>query len=214
MLLLVLAKDLGSALILFVIYVVMSYAALKKWYILPVAGGVVMLAMLVAGKLMTHVSNRIIAWLDPVSTIDNQGYQVSQSLFAIGTGGWVGSGLFQGRSSTIPVVTKDFIFSAIVEEMGALVGISLILICLSVVFLFFRIARELRDEFYVYVSVGFGTAYAFQVFLTIGGCIKLIPSTGVTLPLVSYGGSSILATFMEFSIVESLYMTTKKRDSR
>ncbi len=213
-LLLVAAKDLGSALILFVIYVVMSYDALRKWYILPVSFLVVVLAMLVAGKVMTHVSNRIIAWLDPLSTIDNQGYQVSQSLFAIGTGGWVGSGLFQGRSKSIPVVTKDFIFSAIAEELGTIVAIALILICLSVVLLFFKIAGEQKDEFYHYVAVGFGVSYGFQVFLTIGGCIKLIPSTGVTLPLVSYGGSSLFATFLMFSIVESLFMTSKKRDSR
>lgn len=213
-LLLAAARDLGTALILFVIYVVMSYVALKKWYILPIAGVVVVLIMAVAGRVMSHVSNRIIAWRDPLSTIDNQGYQVSQSLFSIGTGGWVGAGLFQGRPSTIPVVEKDFIFSAISEELGAVVAICVILICLSCLLLFFHIAREMKDEFYRLVAVGLGTSYGFQVFLTIGGCIKLIPSTGVTLPLVSYGGSSLLATFMVFAILESLYMTTRKRDSR
>lgn len=213
-LLLVAAKDLGTALILFIIYAGMTYAALKKWYILPLSGFAIVMAMVIAGKVMTHVSNRIIAWLDPLAHIENQGYQVSQSLFAIGTGGWVGSGLFQGRSKSIPVVTKDFIFSAIAEELGAIAAIAVILICLSVLLLFFKIASEQKDEFYHYVALGLGISYGFQVFLTIGGCIKLIPSTGVTLPLVSYGGSSIFATFLMFAIVESLYMTSRKRDSR
>lgn len=213
-LLLVGARDLGTALILFVIYVVMSYAALRKWYILPIAGAAVVLIMLGAGSVMSHVSNRLIAWRDPLGTIETQGYQVSQSLFAIGTGGWFGSGLYQGRPNAIPVVEKDFIFSAIAEELGAIYAICLVLICLSCLLLFFHIAREMKDEFYRLVALGLGTSYGFQVFLTIGGCIKLIPSTGVTLPLVSYGGSSLLATFTVFALLESLYMTTKKKDSR
>lgn len=213
-LLLVAARDLGTALILFVIYVVMSYAAFRKWYILPLAAITVVLVMVVAGRMMSHVSNRIIAWRDPLGTIDDQGYQVSQSLFAIGTGGWFGAGLFQGKSGTIPVVAQDFIFSAIAEELGAIVAICIIFICLSCLLLFFHIAREMREEFYRLIALGLGVSYGFQVFLTVGGCIKLIPSTGVTLPLVSYGGSSILATFTVFAILESLYMTTRKRDSR
>ena len=208
-LLLVGARDLGGGLIFFVIYVVMTWCALKKWYV-PVAGLLlVALAFPLAGRVFSHVHTRIQAWWDPLSVIDDAGYQVSQSLFSIGTGSWFGTGIFQGRPELIPVVEKDFVFSAIAEELGVLLCISLILICLCCVLLFFNMAFEMKDEFYRLVSLGLGTAYATQVFLTIGGCIKLIPSTGVTLPLVSYGGSSLLATFMSFGILQGLYVYNK-----
>ena len=214
LLILALARDLGAALIFFVIYVGMTYAVYRKWVLLPAATALVVVAMAVAGRLLGHVSNRIIAWIDPLSAIDDQGYQISQSLFGIGTGSWMGSGLFMGRPKSIPVVSKDFIFSAISEELGAIVAIAVILISFLVLLLFFRMAKEMQDPFYRRVSLGMGICYGFQVFLTIGGCIKLIPSTGVTFPLVSYGGSSLLVTFTMFALLESLYITSKKKDSR
>ncbi|MBQ6441630.1 MAG: FtsW/RodA/SpoVE family cell cycle protein [Lachnospiraceae bacterium] len=214
LLILAAARDLGAALIFFVIYVGMTYAVYRKWVLLPAAAGVVLLAMIGAGKSLGHVSNRIIAWKDPLSAIDDQGYQISQSLFGIGTGSWMGSGLFMGRPKSIPVVSKDFIFSAISEELGAIVAIAVILISMLTLLLFFRMARAMQDPFYRWVSLGMGICYGFQVFLTIGGCIKLIPSTGVTFPLVSYGGSSLFVTFCMFALLESFYITTKKKDSR
>lgn len=214
LLILAAARDLGAALIFFVIYVGMTYAVYRKWVLLPAAAGIVVVAMIGAGKLIGHVSNRIIAWKNPLSAIDDQGYQISQSLFGIGTGSWMGSGLFMGRPKSIPVVSKDFIFSAISEELGAIVAICVILISLSTLLLFFRMAKSMQDPFYRWVSLGMGICYGFQVFLTIGGCIKLIPSTGVTFPLVSYGGSSLLVTFTMFALLESFYITTKKKDSR
>ncbi len=208
-LLLVGARDLGGGLIFFVIFIVMSFCALKLWLV-PLAGVLMLLFTFpAAGKIFSHVHTRILAWRDPLSVIDDAGYQVSQSLFALGTGSWFGTGLYHGRPDLIPVVIRDFIFSAIGEEMGVLVCISLILICFCCVLLFFNMALEMKDEFYRLVALGLGTAYGFQVFLTIGGCIKLIPSTGVTLPLVSYGGSSLLATFMSFGILQGLYVSNK-----
>ena len=131
---------------------------------------------------------------------------MAQSLFAIGTGGWFGMGLFQGSPSKIPVVKKDFIFSAIVEEMGGIFGICLILICLSCFVMFVNISIQLKDEFYQLVALGLGVSYAFQVFLTIGGGIKFIPLTGVTLPLISMGGSSMLSTLMMFAVIQGMYI--------
>ena len=149
---------------------------------------------------------RVLAWKEPFGNYDNGGYQVAQSLFAIGTGGWFGMGLYQGSPSQIPVVKKDFIFSAIVEEMGAIFGICLILICLSCFVMFVNIAIQMTDEFYKLVALGLGAAYAFQVFLTIGGGIKFIPLTGVTLPLISMGGSSMLSTLAMFAIIQGMYI--------
>ena len=106
----------------------------------------------------------------------------------------------------IPVVSKDFIFAAISEEMGGVFALCLIMVCVSCFFMIMNVAMKLRDNFYRLAAVGLGTLYALQVFLTIGGVIKFIPSTGVTLPLVSYGGSSLLSTLIVFGIIQGLYI--------
>ena len=149
---------------------------------------------------------RVNVWRDPFGTYDKGGYQVAQSLFAIGTGGWFGAGLYQGQPDTIPVSAEDFIFSAISEEMGLIYAMCLILICVSCYVMFLNIAMQLHNLFYKMVALGLGTCYIFQVFLTIGGATKFIPSTGVTLPLVSYGGSSLISTLIMFAIIQGLYI--------
>ena len=128
---LVFSRDLGSALIFFITYIVMIYVATKKIrYIgLGLLGGAG--ASIVAYKLFGHVRQRVSAWRDPLSVYENEGYQIVQSLFAIGTGGWFGMGLCQGSPEKIPVVKNDFIFSAICEELGGIFGICLILVCMS-----------------------------------------------------------------------------------
>ncbi len=205
-LVLVVSKDLGSALIFFVTYLMMLYVATKSplWLGLGVAAGAA--ASVVSYKLFSHVQTRVIAWRDPLSVIDNQGYQVCQSLFAIGTGGWFGLGLFQGMPGKIPVADEDFIFAAISEEMGCVFAVCLILMCACTYLMFLNIAMQIHDRFYKLTALGLGTVYGFQVFLTIGGVIKFIPSTGVTLPLVSYGGSSLLSTFIIFAVIQGLYI--------
>ena len=106
----------------------------------------------------------------------------------------------------IPVVEKDFIFSAISEEMGAIFALCIIMVCISCFLMIFNVAMRMKDKFYKLVALGLGSVYALQVFLTIGGVIKFIPSTGVTLPLVSYGGSSLLSTLIIFGIIQGLYI--------
>lgn len=156
------------------------------------------------------MQERFIAWRDPWSVIDNAGYQVAQSLFAIGSGGFMGTGLYEGSPKYIPVVTEDFIFSAIAEEFGGLFAMLLILVCFSCFIAFLKIAMEQANMFNKLVCVGLGVGYAVQVFLTIGGALKMIPSTGVTLPLVSSGGSSILSTLFVFAIMQGLAIVGTK----
>jgi len=201
---LVLSKDLGSALIFFIVYAFMVYVGSRKniYLILCAIGGVV--AAFIASQFFSHVQVRIAAWRDPWSTIDNDGYQIAQSLFAICSGKFVGTGLYQGKPKSVPVVEKDFVFSAIAEEYGGIFAILLILVCLSCFISFMKIALQQKTTFYKLVSFGLGIAYAVQVFLTIGGALKMIPSTGVTLPLISYGGSSILSTLIIFAIMQGL----------
>lgn len=205
-LILVMSKDLGAALIIFVVYMVMLYVATKQpFYILAglLAGS---MAAVVAYYLFSHVRVRVLAWQDPIGNYSSGGYQVAQSLFAIGTGSWFGTGLLQGRADAIPVAEEDFIFSAIAEEMGLIFALCMILICLSCYVMFLNIAMKLHHFFYKMVALGLGTCYIFQTFITIGGVTKFIPSTGVTLPLVSYGGSSVLSTLIMFAIIQGLYI--------
>lgn len=211
-LVLVMSKDLGSALIFFVTYLLMLFVATGSWLYLGLGVGSGAAAAVIAYNLFSHVRTRVEAWLDPWSDISGKGYQISQSLFAIGTGGWFGMGLYQGMPSKIPVVEKDFVFSAISEEMGGIYAICLILICLGCFMQFMMIAAKMQAVFYKLIAFGLGTTYIVQVFLTIGGVTKFIPSTGVTLPFVSYGGSSILSTFIVFNVVQGLYILKRNEE--
>ncbi len=212
MLILVLCKDLGAALIFFLAYLVMLYIATNKFMYLFLGNVAMCLAAVFSYFAFSHVRTRVFAWLDPWADIDNKGYQITQSLFAIGTGGFVGLGLYQGLPNKIPIVEKDFIISAISEEMGALTAICITLVCLGCFMQMMLIATYMEDSFYKYVSVGLAIEYIVQVFLTIGGAIKFIPSTGVTLPFVSYGGSSLVSAFIVFAIIQALYIIQGNED--
>ena len=204
-LILVASKDLGSALIFFIVYVFMVYIASRKfiYLLLGMAGGAG--AAMMAYHFFTHVQSRVQAWRDPWSTIDDAGYQIAQSLFAISSGGWFGLGLFRGNPTAIPYVEDDFVFSAVAEELGLVFSMCLILICISCFVMFMEISMKFKDRFYQLIAFGLGITYIFQVFLTIGGGTKFIPMTGVTLPFISYGGSSVLTTLIMFLIIEGLY---------
>ncbi|MCC8126872.1 MAG: FtsW/RodA/SpoVE family cell cycle protein [Clostridiales bacterium] len=205
-LVLVLSRDLGSALIYFITYIAMLFVATSD--VLLLLGGILTGcgASAAAYLLFSHVRTRVSAWMDPWSDIDNRGYQITQSLFAIGTGGWFGMGLYQGMPYKIPVVEKDFIFAAISEELGGIFAVCLILICVGCFLQFMMIASRMEALFYKLIAFGLGIEYMVQVFLTVGGVIRFIPSTGVTLPLISYGGSSVLSTFILFEVIQGLYI--------
>lgn len=210
---LVLQKDLGGALIFFVTYIFMLYVATAKpLYLFSglIAGS---FAAYIAYRLFYHVRVRVIAWQNPFAYIDKEGYQITQSLFAIGTGGWFGMGLNRGLPTSIPVVENDFIFSAISEELGGLFAICLILIYVSCFVMFINIALEQEEAFYKLAASGFAVLFVFQIFLSIGGVIKFIPSTGVTLPLVSQGGSSVLTTILMFMILQGISIREKPQQA-
>ena len=205
-LILVLSTDLGAALIYFIVYLIMLYVATRQplYAIAGVAAGCG--AAVVGYHLFSHIKVRVAAWQDPFAAYSEGGYQIAQSLFAIGSGGWFGTGLFRGQPDTIPVAETDLIFSAMTEEMGLIFTLCLILVCVSCYVMFLNIAMQIRDQFYKLIALGLGCVYGVQVFLNVGGVIKFIPSTGLTLPLVSYGGSSILCTIVMFAIIQGLYI--------
>lgn len=209
-LVLVLEKDLGAALIFFMCYLFMLFVATGSWAYLfeGVLGG--SFAAVAAYFLFSHVRTRVTAWKDPWSTIDNQGYQVAQSLFAIGTGGWFGMGLTQGLPTSIPIRESDFIFAAISEELGTFFAICMILLYLCCFIWFINISAKIKNTFYKLTALGFSVIIMFQSFLTLGGVTKFIPSTGVTLPLVSYGGSSMISMIIMFCAIESINVISGK----
>lgn len=202
---LVLSTDLGAALIFFVVYLAMLYIATKKMIYAGVGLASGAAASVVAYYLFSHIRQRVAIWLNPWSTIDTTGYQICQSLFAIGMGSWFGVGLYNGLPESIPVAEKDFMFSAITEEFGLIFSISILLLCLNNLILMMNIASRCKTLFYRLVAVGLGVTYGFQVFLTVGGAIKMIPMTGVTLPFVSYGGSSALSSLIMFALINGMY---------
>lgn len=196
LLVVVFETDLGSALLFFAFFVIMIYVATGR-----VSYVVVSLALLAAGGvacyfLFGHVQNRVNIWLDPWSAASSGGYQIVQSLYSLADGGLVGVGIGNGLSTTIPFVQSDFIFSAIGEEMG-LLGSSAVLI----MFLLFCVrglatAARAKSDCSAFAAVGLTCAISFQAFLIVGGVTKLLPLTGVTLPFMSQGGTSLLASFL------------------
>lgn len=202
---LVLSTDLGAALIFFVTFLFLVYGSTgKKIYLAAgTVGGCA--AAVLAWRLFYHIQIRVSAWLDPFADVANKGYQMAQSLFAIGTGKWTGTGLYQGLPTSIPKVYQDFTFSAIAEEFGGIFAICLILLYFCIFVAVMQIALEQREPFHRYVCMGLAVVMEVQTFLTIGGAVKLIPSTGVTLPCVSYGGSSIMSTMLIFAVIEAAH---------
>ncbi len=211
---LVLSRDLGSALIFFVGFVMVVFVATRNYlYLLAgIVGGCG--ASYVAFLLFRHVQARVLAWRDPWTYIDDQGYQITQSLFAVGSGSWFGMGMLKGDPTAIPKVESDFIFSSICEELGVIFGICLILVCISCFVMMMETAMRIHDRFYQLIVYGIGIMYIFQIFLTIGGGIKFIPLTGVTLPFISYGGSSVMTTMLMFFIIQGIYIRLQQEGER
>lgn len=211
-LVLVASKDLGSALVFFLSYLFMLYVATGKLLYMGGGLGLGSAAAVLAYKLFSHVQVRVSVWQNPWEDIEGKGWQMTQSLFAIGTGGWLGLGFYKGTPGVIPVAIKDFIFSAISEEMGAIFAICLFLICMECMIQFFWISTTMKSTFNKIIVFGLASIYGVQVFLNVAGVTNFIPSTGITLPFVSYGGSSALATFIVFGIIQGLHIQQQNTD--
>lgn len=189
-------NDFGLSLLFFGIFVVLLYLATSR-LAYPAIGGALFLGGALASALVfAHVRLRIEVWLDPWRQYETGGFQLAQSLFALGTGGIAGVGWGQGRPDFIPFVQTDFIFSAFGEELGLLGTTALLLCYFLLVGRGFAIALRARDDFGTLLAAGLTVIFALQVFVIIGGVTRLIPLTGLTLPFVSYGGSSLLANYI------------------
>lgn len=196
LLLLVFQKDLGAALIYFSTFLTMVYVATSRFAYVMFGLALFAVGMVASFYMFDHVQARVAIWLNPWNTIETTGYQIAQSLFAINAGGVLGSGLGLGFPGYIPAVHTDLIFSAICEEMGLAGGVGIIILYLIFVFRGIRIALKTNDEFAVLAAFGLTALLGLQVFIIIAGVTKLLPLTGITLPYISYGGSSLVANFI------------------
>lgn len=211
---LVLSKDLGAAIIYAAAFLMILFVVTKKPLTLFIGMVCAAVAAVVAYRLFSHVRVRFLAWSDPWSDFLGSGNQVGNALFGMATGGWFGQGLYHGKPTLIPLVESDFIFAGICEEMGGITGICIILMCVACMLMFIHVAADLYLPFYKLTGIGLATVYGVQVVLNIGGVIKFIPSTGVTLPLISYGGSSVFSTFIMFGIMQELYIKQQNEVER
>ena len=192
---LVFEKDLGLSLLVFGIFVLMLYIATGRPAYAVVGVGMFGAGAFAAWTLFSHVAARVGTWLDPWAKYDSDGFQVAQSLFAMGTGGVLGVGLGQGRPDLIPEVGTDFIFAAFGEEMG-LVGTTALLLCYFLLIgRGLHVATRCRDDFGQLLAAGLTVLFGLQVFVILGGVTRLLPLTGLTLPFISYGGSSLVANY-------------------
>lgn len=203
---LVLSRDLGGAGIYCMIYLFLFYISNRNMITLGAGALLGAGAFVLALKMFSHVKIRVQNWLNPWMDMTNTGYQITQSLFAIGTGGWEGMGLLQGDPTTIPYVNEDFVFSAIAEEFGVLFAVLLILLYLLTVLHIFRMSARVQEFFHKLILSGLAVSLGTQVILTIGGGTRFIPLTGVTLPLISMGGSSLTSTILMFGVVQGIYI--------
>lgn len=210
--LLFLQRDLGTALIFFGIYTGLQYIYCngRRYEIANLS--LALLGGSLGYILFDHVKIRVLTWLNPWPYINDKGYQITQSLFAIAEGSYFGTGLGRGNPSFIPLSYNDFIFSSISEEMGVFTGIGVIMLFVLLVYRGFKIALLQNHKFYRIVAIGISLMFGLQAFIIIGGAIKVIPLTGLTLPFISYGGSSIVSSFLALGILQGASEKVVKED--
>ena len=197
-----LQKDLGSAVIIYGMMMFSEFVFEKKKYLKYVNLLLAVVMSVVSYYLFSHVRIRVLSFINPWDYMDGIGLQITQSLFAISSGGFIGTGIGLGLPNTIPVATSDFIFAAICEEMGTLVGIGIIMLFIMLISRMFKIALKSNDTFYKVLSFNSAVLFSIQSLLILGGVLKIIPLTGVTLPFVAYGGTSILVSFIVLAMVQ------------
>ncbi len=208
---LVLQRDWGTILVLFMIYIFMIYVYEKNYGFLFLNAGTAAVIAVLGYKFLYHIQVRVSVWLNPWEDISNKGYQITQSLFAIASGNYFGRGLGNGSPNYIPEVHSDFIFAAVCEEMGVFGGAAIIILFFLIAYRCFKIAIVSSDPFDKAVCLGMTLMFAVQTFIIVGGVIKMIPLTGITLPFVSYGGTSIVVNLLSLGVIQAISAKEERR---
>lgn len=201
--LLVIQRDLGAAVLMALVYIMMFYASSGRLGTTLLGSAACGAGAVVSYHLFDHVQRRVAVWLDPWATYSTSGYQIAQGLMAIASGGLIGMGLGEGSPKLIPAYRTDYIFAVICEEFGIIFGLGIIAVYLIIVVRGCMAALNVKNRFVSLCAFGASALIAVQTFIIIGGVIKLIPLTGITMPFVSYGGSSLIACMLLHAMIQA-----------
>ena len=207
-------KDLGAVLLYFLTTVCMYYAATSNAFITLSGLGMGAGAAVIAYRALPYVQARVAIWQNPWSDYEHSGYQLIQSLIAIGSGGLFGMGLGLGMPRNIPLYYSDFIFAAIAEEFGLIFAIGLLAVYVMIIMRGLIVAFNARTSFHSLASFGLVIMLGLQTMLIVGGNTKLLPLSGVTLPLICYGGSSLVSTFFSMGLLLGMSSMNAEDEAR
>ena len=196
-----LQRDLGSALIFFAVYLILMFVIDDKVYPTLISAASALVMAGISYFVFSHIKSRVEAWLNPWKYVSDKAYQVTQSLFAIASGGLLGTGLNLGYPKYIPAVHTDFIFSAICEEVGIISGIIIILLLCMVTIIGLNYSKNCEKLVNKLICLGLSSMTGIQTLIIIAGVLNIIPITGVTLPFVSYGGSSLISQTINIGLL-------------
>lgn len=194
-------RDLGSSLLFFTLFVVMVYVATGRAAYVFTGAGLFAIGSTLSYRMFGHVRNRVEIWIDPFADPKDDGFQIVEAAFALADGGLTGTGLGQGTPGKVPFAVTDMIFAAIGEELGLLGATAILATFLLFVGVGFRVAAEARSPFEKLLAAGLTSLLGFQAFVIIGGVLRVLPLTGVTLPFVSYGGSSLISNYIVLALL-------------
>ncbi len=206
-------RDLGSSLLFFALFISLVWVATGRVAYLLTGGLLFAGGAWAAWSVFDHVKDRVSIWLDPWATPDTTGFQLIQALFAFAAGGVAGTNLGQGSPERIPAVTTDFTFAAIGEELGLLGTVGVLVVFLLIVGAGLRIALAADNGFTKLLATGLTAILGLQSFIILGGVTRLVPLTGITLPFVSYGGSSLLANYVLLALLLRISDEQVQRDA-
>ncbi len=194
-------RDLGASLLLFAGFVLLLYAATGATGYLAAGGLLALLGGVASFLMFDHVQRRVVAWIAPFENYQDEGFQIAQGLFALGSGSLAGAGPGLGRPDLIPNASTDFIFAAVGEELGFAGSVAVIALFALVVSVGLGIAFRSRDTFRKLLAAGLTFIFGIQVFLIIGGILRILPLTGITLPFMSYGGSALVGNLVLIALL-------------
>jgi cell division protein FtsW (lipid II flippase) len=206
-------RDLGSSLLFFTLFVVMVYMATGRAAYVLTGVGLFGIGSVLAYRMFGHVRNRVEIWIDPFADPKDDGFQIVEAAFALADGGLTGTGLGQGTPGKVPFAVTDMIFAAIGEELGLLGATAILATFLLFVGVGFRVAAEARSPFEKLLAAGLTSLIGFQAFVIIGGVLRVLPLTGVTLPFVSYGGSSLISNYIVLALLIRISDRSHQRPS-
>ena len=207
-------RDLGALLLYFLTTVLMYYAATSNAAVALTGLGMGAGAAVAAYHALPYVQDRVAIWRNPWSDPLDTGWQIVQSLMAIGSGGLFGMGMGLGSPRNVPLYHSDFIFTSIAEEFGLIFSIGLLAIYVIIIFRGLLVAMNARTSFHSLTAFGIVIIFGLQAFLIVGGNTKMLPLTGVTLPLISYGGSSLVSTFFSMGLLLGISSANAEDEAR